>query len=68
MTSAPTLGATRPVGPLASTLLATVPPEATLREVLVELATEEIGVVLGRSGPASPLAAGATSAPAETGP
>lgn len=49
MTSAPTLGATRPVGPLAGTLLATVPPEATLREVLVELAAEEIGVVLVRS-------------------
>lgn len=41
----------RPVGPLASRVLASVAPEATVREVLAELAAEEIGVVLVRSGP-----------------
>jgi CBS domain-containing protein len=49
MTTAPVIGAQAPIGRIASRLLATVPPEATLREVLVELATEEIGVVLVRA-------------------
>lgn len=49
MTSASTIGATRTVGTLAGRSLATVPPEATLHEVLTALATEEIGVVLVRA-------------------
>lgn len=48
MTGAPAFTTTAPVGPLANRLLATVPPEATLREVLLELAAEEIGVLLVR--------------------